>query len=60
MAAGKPSEADYTAAMQRHGTDQWTEQDRVTAQRFLEQEEAAEDRAEKVTEPDKGSGRKPR
>lgn len=55
MASTRPSEQEYTAAMERHGTDAWTADDARTAQRWLQREDApAEVVAEVVDKPDTG------
>lgn len=42
MASSKPTEAEYTSAMERHGTDAWTVDDQRVMDRWLEQRQPDE------------------
>lgn len=55
MASTKPTETEYTAAMERHGTDQWTADDARVAERYLNQHDGEEVAQEVAQRPEQGT-----
>ena len=62
MASTRPTEAEYTAAMERHGTDAWTADDARTAERYLARDSEIPDEtaAEVADKPAEGTNRRAR
>lgn len=56
MASSDPTAQEYTAAMERHGTPEWTEDDARVAERWLAHRrgvETKDDHVREVARPDK-------